>query len=107
MTYGASWAVYIDGKDLDPIEVARRAVEAARDPRNSLWKITDTDNRKILVVDLHNRTVVEEQPMKGYEEDEDGTIRGTITIAGPDGQPMDIQIESSPVWRTRDRRRDA
>ena len=53
MSYLAAWTVYIEGEDLDPFEVAKRAREQYEDPMNQMWAIHNMTAMRSTVVDLH------------------------------------------------------
>lgn len=98
MVYGATWSVFIEGADLDLIEVARRAREFALDPRYAVWEVSDGKTRSI--VDLTQQTVIDDQPVSGVEERADGTISWEITVNGPNGQAMQLRVESGPAHKS-------
>lgn len=52
MSYVASWDVYIEGDDLNPFEVAKRAQAEFADPNNQIWAIHDLDAGHSTTVDL-------------------------------------------------------
>lgn len=58
MGYTANWAMPVDGEDLDPFEVARRAQELIADPRRGIWLITDLESGATAAVDLIDRQVI-------------------------------------------------
>lgn len=66
MAYLAQWAVFIDGDDLDPIEVAAAARRRVDDHQNDTWRIVDLNGPHFIVVDLYDRRII---PMSGGDAD--------------------------------------
>lgn len=62
MAYMAMWSVFIDGDDLDPIQVADRARVHAANPDHQTWRVVNIDSGDSAVVDLRERCIV---PMGG------------------------------------------
>ena len=58
MAYIAKWSVFIDGDDLDFVEVARRAREHCNDTRNNTWLILNIADGHCEVVDLRHERIV-------------------------------------------------
>lgn len=56
MAYYAEWSVFIDGDDLDLIEVARRAEQWSKNPDHGMWRIVDLAANTSTVVDIGERT---------------------------------------------------
>lgn len=106
MAYGASWSVFIEGEHLDLIEVAKRARQFALDPELAVWQVSDHEKQTRFRVDLTKQTVIDEKPLSGVEERSDGTISWEITVEGPDGQPMQLRVESGPVHERDDEAED-
>ncbi|MEX3652589.1 hypothetical protein ABFW14_13745 [Mycolicibacterium fortuitum] len=95
MDYGATWSVFIEGEDLDLIEVAKRARDIALDPAYPVWEVNDGRTR--FIVDLTKQIVIDAKPILSVEEHADGTISWEITVDGPDSRPMQLRLESGPV----------
>lgn len=58
MGYLAKWAIVVEGEDLDPLEIARRAHQLLLDPHKNCWAIEDLSTRKTAVVDLYEQRVI-------------------------------------------------
>lgn len=58
MAYLAQWAVFIDGDDLDPIDVAAAARKRVNDRQNDTWRIVDLNGPHYIVVDLYDRRII-------------------------------------------------
>lgn len=56
--YIAQWGIFIEGEDLDPVDVARQAREKFLDPNNDMWQIIDMETGTTWAVEPNGRGVV-------------------------------------------------
>lgn len=97
MTYSASWTCFVDGENLDLIEVAERARDYSRNPSCALWTVTDHVRRKVTVVDLEKQTIISETTIPeglGLQPDGDMVV-GMASAKGPDGNPFQVTWSSA------------
>lgn len=58
MGYLAKWVTVVDGEDLDPLEIARRAHELLLDPHRNCWVVKDLTAGRTAAVDLYEQRVI-------------------------------------------------